>query len=226
MRHVDPPPRPRGWQTHVLAKGRRWLNESPDHRNAKDAKDLWSGFRDEVITAFNEICCYTVVWVPNGDVEHFIPWAEVRGTRKAHLAYQWLNIRYADGWINRSKGTLRFPDPFVVQDEWFDLKLPSLELEATDKVPPEHMAAVQNLLKRTRNDPRVMRTRRRYFRQYQEGQRPLSLVDEEAPLLGRALRANPDYLLDADRALLSPTPPQPPASTAADHPGSGSPPPG
>ncbi len=139
-----------------------------------------------------------MTFVANGEADHFVPWDDVRGTRKAHLAYQWSNIRYADGWINRSKGADRFPDPFVVQDDWFELQLPSLELRFTDRVPAEHCDAVRNLMKRVKKDFRVMKVRRRYLDQYLRGVRPIELVDEEAPLLGRALRRNPEFLLPDD----------------------------
>ncbi|HJN76291.1 MAG TPA: hypothetical protein QGF58_20345 [Myxococcota bacterium] len=43
-----------------------------------------------------------------------------------------------------------------------------------------------------------MKVRRRYLRQYQEGHRSIELVDEDAPLLGRALRSNPGFLLPTD----------------------------
>lgn len=203
MRHVDPPTRPLGWQTHVLKKGRAWLNDgSADNRSAERPSAFWLRYRDEIGAAFDYICCYTVVYVANGEADHFVPWGDVRGTRKAHLAYQWSNIRYADGWVNRSKGADRFPDPFVVQDDWFELDLPSLELRSTAHVPLDQHDAVANVLRRVRSDERVMKVRRRYLRQYQEGHRSIELVDEDAPLLGRALRENPAFLLAADRERL------------------------
>lgn len=199
MRHVDPPDAPWGWQTHVLKAGRAWLKApGKDNRNAERPASLWLKYRDEIGERFAFICCYTVVYVANGQADHFIPWDDVKGTPQAHQAYQWSNIRYSDGWINQSKGNDRLPDPFVVQDDWFELHLPSLELRATGKHPADQDAAVQNLIKRVQDDSRVMKTRRRYFRQYKQGRRPIELVDEDAPLLGRALRAHPAELLPAD----------------------------
>ncbi|MEZ4315588.1 MAG: hypothetical protein R3F14_46835, partial [Polyangiaceae bacterium] len=99
-----------------------------------------------------------------------------------------------------SKNDEPLPDPFDVQDDWFELHLPSLELRETGKHPPELQEAVDNLMKRVRDDERVMKPRRRYLKQYQEGIRSLELIDRDMPLLGRALRANPSFLLPADRA--------------------------
>lgn len=203
MRHVARPNRPRGWQTHVLKKGCDWLNEpGTNNRDADRPEDYWRDFREEIRRAFGYICCYTAVYVANGEADHYIPWAEVRGTRRAHIAYQWDNIRYADGWINRSKGSNRLPDPFEVQDDWFELHLPSLELRATGRHPAHLQSAVDALMQRVCDDERVMVTRRHYYRQYKEGRRTIEGVDEDAPLLGRALRANPTELLPADFARL------------------------
>lgn len=201
MRHVDPPRAPHGWQKHVRDQGRRWLNDpNADHRDAERPASFWLRFRDKIGERFNSICCYTVVWVPNGEADHFVPWALVRGTAQAELAYEWSNIRYADGWINGSKGDAVFPDPFVVKDDWFELHLPSLELRATGRHPPTEQPAIDNLLRRVARDPRVMKARRRYLRQYREGDMTLRALEQNAPLLARALRANPDYLSPSDQA--------------------------
>ncbi|HJN76292.1 MAG TPA: hypothetical protein QGF58_20350 [Myxococcota bacterium] len=49
MRHVDPPDRPWGWQTHVLKKGRASLNHGPaDHRNAERPSPFWLQYRDAI----------------------------------------------------------------------------------------------------------------------------------------------------------------------------------
>ena len=121
MRHVDPPDPPWGWQTHVLKAGRAWLKvPGKDNRNAARPAPLWLKYRDEIGEKFAFICCYTVVYVANGQADHFIPWDDVKGSPQAHLAYQWSNLRYSDGWINQSKGNDRLPDPFVVQDDWFE----------------------------------------------------------------------------------------------------------
>lgn len=209
MRRVDPPRRPRGWQTHVFQRGRRWLREWPgDNRCAERPADLWRRpyFRDpsrswlDVIgESFRYLCCYTATYVPNGQVDHFVPWQAIRGTRRAELAYEWSNIRYSDGWINQSKGGDAFPDPFEVRDEWFELHLPSLELRATASVPDEQRVAVENIMRRIGRDERVMKTRRRYFGLYRRGECSLRFLDEQIPLLARALRRHPQYLTEADR---------------------------
>lgn len=199
---LNPPKPPKGWQTQVLKKGRKWLNLSSANRGAKSPRPYWLKYRDEIGEKFDYICCYTAVYVANGQADHHIPWAAVRGTRNAHQADQWSNIRYADGWINSAKGSARLPDPFVVQNGWFELLLPSLELQATGRHPPTEQQAVDNLLKLVGKDHRAMKVRNRYFDQYRKGKRPFELVDEDAPLLARPPQEL--YLLASPRS--GPTP--------------------
>ncbi len=203
MRHIDPPRAPYGWQKHVRERGRRWLNDpAANNRGAERPESFWLNYRDQIGERFNCICCYTVVWVANGEADHFVPWARVRGTAQAELAYDWTNIRYADSWINRSKGAAVFPDPFTVQDDWFELHLPSLELRTTGQHPATEQAAIDNLLERVRDDHRVMKLRRRYLKQYLDRDRSLKSLEQDAPLLARALRTNPAYLRPDDQELL------------------------
>lgn len=199
MRRVPEPPRPRGWQTHVLAAGRRWLNHPKTNREAKRPKDLWLRYRQEAGLAFGFICCYTAVRDESAEMDHFVPWASIKGKRRAYLAYEWSNFRWAAHWINKCKGTQDFPDPKVVQDDWFELELPSLELRSTAAVPPAHAQSVKNVLKYTARDFRVMAKRDEYFASYRRGDCSLGFLDRHAPLIARALRANPAYLLPKDR---------------------------
>lgn len=179
--------------------GLAWLHKSEENPKKKRPKDLWLDFEAQLAAAFDEVCCYTAMYAPGGEADHFIPWSRVRGTHLACLAYIWSNFRYSHNKLNKSKSARAFPDPFIVQDDWFELQLPSLELACTKKVPKEHQAAVDALLEKTRDAPWLMRARRRYFREYRQGACSLGHLDRHAPLLARALRANPVYLHPADR---------------------------
>jgi hypothetical protein len=65
-----------------------------------------------------------------GTVDHYLCCKNYR-----HLAYEWSDYRFAFSWINSSKGTLdsQVLDPFEVEDGWFEIVLPSLELILTDR---------------------------------------------------------------------------------------------
>jgi hypothetical protein len=45
MKRFDPVPVPRGWKTHALVKGKRWLR---DHPHAERPRDLWSDFQPQL----------------------------------------------------------------------------------------------------------------------------------------------------------------------------------
>lgn len=196
------PPRPWGWQTHALKAGRSWLAR-PGNRNRQRPHDYWSRYRAALAAGFNELCGYTVMWEPNGTVDHYIPWATVRNTRQAHQAYQWTNLRYSVNWFNRDRGTTDVPDPFTVQDDWFELLLPSLELVATAAVPAGETARVAAALRWLGQGQKVVNARRGYFTAYRSGGMTIEQLDRWAPLLSRALRANVTFLLPADQARLA-----------------------
>jgi hypothetical protein len=90
-----------------------------------------------------------------------------------HLSYEWSNYRYAAGWINSSKKDLddRLLDPFEVEDTWFEIILPSLQLVLTDKVPKEQRLKAQFTLQHLGLDynERILRQREEWFRMYEQG---------------------------------------------------------
>lgn len=93
--------------------------------------DYWSKFKSDLADGFNNLCGYSVMYEPVGSVDHFLSCENHR-----HLAYEWSNYRFISGWINSSKGTLdnQFLDPFEVEDDWFEILLPSLQLVMTTPI--------------------------------------------------------------------------------------------
>lgn len=198
MKRFSPVPAPDGWETAGLAAGIAWLREKPTHPDKPRPKDLWSPYRHHLAEGFDELCGYTAMYLPDGHVDHFIPWATLRNTEDAWRAYDWANLRYCVGWLNSSRrGPV--PDPFLVDESWFELRLPSLELESTAAVPAAERDAVANVLRWLRKDPRVLRVRQRWYQLYCAGELSLAGLDRMAPLISAALRRQPEFLLPADR---------------------------
>jgi hypothetical protein len=108
------------------------------------------------------------MYEPIGTVDHFLSCHNYR-----HLSYEWSNYRYAAGWINSSKKDLddRLLDPFEVEDTWFEIILPSLQLVLTDKVPKEQRLKAQFTLQHLGLDynERILRQREEWFRMYEQG---------------------------------------------------------
>jgi len=176
---------PDGFDTDARRPGLAWLESHPD---ATRPKDYWSAFKGELATGFGNLCAYSAMYEPVGTVDHFVSCHEDRS-----LAYEWDNYRYASGWINSSKRNLpssQMLDPFDVEDGWFRLLLPSLQLVVDeDVVPPEFIERARFVLERLhlRDDERVLRQRREWYRMYQEEEVTMLGLRNKAPLIARAV---------------------------------------
>lgn len=186
------------YEARVLGPGRRWLEANPPAAtNAgepspkqKRLPTYWCEIRDDLAHAFHERCAYTAMWLSHpGEIDHFVPIDEDRSQ-----AYDWDNFRYCSGAINSSKQGLRSSqllDPLEVEDDWFEILLPSLELRVTDRCPEHLRARAEYMLDRLhlRNGRQVIRYRQQFYAQYRpDDPSTLARLDEWAPLLARAIR--------------------------------------
>lgn len=183
MIRFAPGPKPPGFVEKVEVLGAAWLLEHPTGR----PKDLWTPFKAQLAEIFRGLCAYSVMYEPVGTVDHFVSCDEDRGR-----TYDWSNYRYASGWINSSKQNLRSSDvfdPFLVEDGWFEILLPSLQLVPTDAVPVALRAKADAVLRRLRlrDDERVLRQRREWYRMYQAGEITLEGLRRKAPLIALAV---------------------------------------
>ncbi|MFM6105623.1 MAG: hypothetical protein ACKPEO_07675 [Sphaerospermopsis kisseleviana] len=185
MLKFNPPLEPQDFDEKVRQPGNNWLAKNTDHK--KRPIDYWSKFKSDLADGFNNLCGYSVMYEPVGTVEHFLSCENYR-----HLAYEWSNYRFASGWINSSKGTLdhQVLDPFELEDEWFEILLPSLQLVVTDKVPPEKLEKAEFTLKRLRlqNGSQVMRQRQVWYDLYCAGSIDLEGLEKMVPLIARAVK--------------------------------------
>ena len=178
--------KPEGFAEQVEQPGAAWLEANPD---AKRPKDLWTQFKPALADGFRSLCAYSVMYEPVGTVDHFVSWHEDRSK-----AYEWANYRYCAGWINSSKQSVKAAeifDPFEVGDGWFEIILPSLQLVVSDAVPDEQRDRAEFVLTRLhlRDDERVVRQRREWYRMFQEGEISLDGLRGKAPLIARAVEA-------------------------------------
>jgi hypothetical protein len=160
-------PKPAGFDA-VERAGAAWLAAHPTGR----PPDKWSKFRSHLADGFHDLCGYSAMYDAVGTIDHFVSCDEDR-TR----AYDWSNYRYIAGWLNSSKQDLRSTDvldPFTVGDDWFEISLPSLQLEMTEAVPVEKRPQAKAMLERLhlRDGERVIRQRQVWYRRYQSGRLP------------------------------------------------------
>lgn len=176
-------PKPAGFAERVEKPGKRWLAANSTGR----PPNLWSPFKLQLADAFRDLCAYSAMYDPVATVDHFVSVREDR-----HRAYDWRNYRYCAGWLNAAKQDLASKDlldPFAVEDGWFEILLPSLQLVATDAVPRKHRARAAAMLQRLhlRDDERVLRQRREWLRMYEEGELSLDGLARKAPLIASAV---------------------------------------
>jgi hypothetical protein len=179
-----PIPEPDGFDEQCRQKGSTWLQNNPD---CKRPKDFWSPFRHALAEGFSHRCGYGAMWISNGTVDHFI---SVHSDKA--LAYDWQNFRYIEGWINSSKNKRKesdILDPFEVENGWFEILLPSLQLIVSDTVSNTHRQRAENTLEclHLRDDERIIRQRREWYRMYQEGELSLDGLRRKAPLIAAAI---------------------------------------
>lgn len=177
---VAPVPEPSGFDERARRPGNAWL---ANNHGSKRPIDYWSSFRDVLADGFADRCGYTAMYTPAGTVDHFRSYKT-----NPELAYEWANYRYAAAWINSAKKTSEVLDPYEVGEGWFEVLLPSLQLVATDKVPPERRALVERTLKGLpiAHDERVMKQRRGWYKLFREGDLSLEGLRKVAPLIAAA----------------------------------------
>lgn len=184
MIRFEPAATPSGFAERVEARGKAWLAANATGR----PPDYWGEFKPQLAEAFHNLCAYSAMYEPVGTVDHFVSCDKDR-TR----AYDWSNYRYASGWLNSSKQALRsheIVDPFTVEQGWFELLLPSLQLVVTDRVPVALRAQAARMLDRLHlgHDERVVRQRREWYRMYQDAELTLDGLAKKAPLIAAAVR--------------------------------------
>ncbi|MEA5578933.1 hypothetical protein [Anabaena sp. UHCC 0451] len=185
MLKFNPPAEPADFDIKARQPGNNWLAKNTDTK--KRPIDYWSKFKSNLADGFGNLCGYSVMYEPVGTVEHFLSCENHR-----HLAYEWSNYRFASGWINSSKGTLdnQVLDPFEVEDDWFEILLPSLQLVVSDKVPLEKLEKAEFTLQRLhlQDDERVLRQRQAWYQMYLNGEITLTGLEKKAPLIARAIK--------------------------------------
>jgi len=184
MIRFEPVPKPEGFEERAEKPGRAWLEAHPE---ARRPRDYWAPFKGALAEGFRQLCAYSAMYEPVGTVDHFVSVEEDRSR-----AYDWSNYRFCSHWLNASKQSLpsgEMLDPFLVDDGWFEVLLPSLQLVVTDQVPHEFRERAQRVIERLhlRDDERVLAQRREWYRMYQEGELNLDGLRKKAPMIAAAV---------------------------------------
>ncbi len=187
MMRFTPPPEPPDFEQQVRKTGNNWLVNNP----GKEPKDFWSTLKPALAKGFQNLCGYSVMYIPSrmGTVDHYLSKSKAENR---HLIYEWQNYRYALQRVNSCKGTYDrlILDPFEVEDNWFEIILPSCQLVLTDLVPSHKRQLAEFTLKKLQlqNSEWVIEQRQEWYRMYLDGELNLEGLEKKAPLIARAVK--------------------------------------
>jgi len=184
MIRMEPPTEPLTFDADCRQPGATWLDANavgdPPSR-------FWRPFVMDLCRGFGNRCGYSAMWDLNGTVDHYLSQENYRD-----LAFEWSNFRYIAGWLNSSKQALdrQVLDPFQVRDEWFEILLPSLIMRLTTCVPQSIRPTAEFTLRRLHlaDGDRIYEQRQIYYDKFRTANRPISWLEELAPILATAVR--------------------------------------
>jgi hypothetical protein len=180
---------PEAFHEAVRRPGQSWLAIA-GNREAGRPRRYWRECANDLRAQFSGRCGYLAMWIPGGETDHFVSWKRCQREGRHDLVYEWLNLRWAFPQVNQAKGAWLEPlDPFEVEDGWFELQLPSLQLVATDRLPLELREKAEVTLHELglRDGHHAMMQRQAWLDRFRQGT-PLHVIEQDAPLIGRALR--------------------------------------
>jgi hypothetical protein len=181
---ANPIPQPVNFTRDCYDPGQRFLQRHP---RPKKFPSYWTPFNKDLANAFQDRCGWWAMYITEGTVDHYLS-----KHKYPNHAYTWSNYRYASGSINSSKGNLddKILDPFVVQEGWFEILLPSMQLIRTDAVPVGLREKADFTIKKLHlaNGEKVRRARRRWYEQFKDEKITHSGLQDHAPLIAAAVR--------------------------------------
>jgi hypothetical protein len=133
MIRVNQQAEPTNFDDLVRTPGRKFLRDrlNPSSKPTTQefsSHDYWTKIIPDLRAAYGNICSYCCEYIPHTtghkQVEHFWPKSE----SPHELAYEWSNYRLVCGLINGRKWTNTVLDPFKVEDGWFVMRFPSLQI--------------------------------------------------------------------------------------------------
>lgn len=183
------------YEQQVRKPGQKWLDTHPmpePPAKPERPKDYWRYISTDLAKAFHLRCAYTAMFVNyDAQVDHFVSLDEDRSK-----AYEWDNFRYCVAWFNAKKQralSSQVLDPLVVEEDWFELSWPDLQLRTTDRFPEHLRDQAEFMLEKLglRNHDKVMGNREFYLELFFEnGEAALSIIERQAPLVARVIQRN------------------------------------
>src|SRR5713101_2583527 len=189
---VKPYPEPDFFDKSVRIPGNSFLKQlsssKPTGQQWKQ-NNYWTCALPELIRYYHRICSYYAHWIPSGacfaNVDHYIP-----KSVRPDLAYEWSNYRLASPQANTWKSYYTdVLDPFVIKNDWFILKFPSLMVKPNPELPTDIQKQIFATIKRLKinDDQSVVDERSHWLKWYCLGA-PFSFLKENAPFVAYELK--------------------------------------
>jgi uncharacterized protein (TIGR02646 family) len=180
---------PTGFDQKVRKPGQRFLSKNP-HPKSSDwkNKEFWREVLGDMYESYGGICAYCCEWMAQmtGDptIDHFIP-----KSKKPQQAYEWSNFRLACRRFNTWKGHHEdVLDPFTIEENWFHLQFPSLQVVPNPEIPEEYKKEVTNTIKRLRlNDEICIESRTRWVFALAQEDISFGFIKSRAPFIAHEL---------------------------------------
>ncbi len=185
---------PEHFDERCRKRGLAWINgKGPNWRQERDSKgrklrppSYWTDFLPQLQEAFLSLCAYSCMYEPRGTVDHFV------SIERGGDPYDWANFRFAQQWLNSTKQDKDLDaclDPFEVEDNWFEVILPSFQLVLTDAVPTGLAMLAMSTLEQLNliDGEAILRQREHWFIEYSENRQSFEGLRAHAPLIARAI---------------------------------------
>lgn len=195
-------PEPPHFFEKVQKPGEDFLTQNPGIKGSK-IKHYWREIIPDLYDAYGGICAYSCHWVQYDTgaktVEHFKP-----KDLYPQDAYRWDNYRFVCSILNGRKGNFEdVLDPFTLQDGWFIIHFPSLQLKPGMHLSSDQAICVNKTIQRLKlNDYTCIRGRKDRLVPYLVGKYPYQYLAEIAPFLAcelvRQQLIDPNHLLWQD----------------------------
>jgi hypothetical protein len=176
---------PQDFKAKVKVPGDAWRKANP---SAVRPKAFWAPYTHKLAAGFEHRCGYAAMFDPTGGtVDHYLSLKN-----RPDLAYEWSNYRFVSGPLNSSKQNAdrAVLDPYEVDQGWFEIILPSLQLRVTSVVPGALKEKAEYTLRRLQlqDGERVIRWRKSWYDMYQQGKLSLEGLQWVAPLIAVAVQ--------------------------------------
>lgn len=182
-------PEPADFDNLVRQPGLIFLSSCPNPTTKQFEKHpYWRAIKSELRSSYSHVCAYSCQHIPlvtgNDNVEHFVPKAP-----NPNQAYEWVNYRLVCGLLNSRKGTRLILDPFIIQDGWFRIQFPSLQIHPDKDLKDSIKDQVNNTIDilKLNHEGDCIPSRRRFIDGYCSGKYGMNHLEEEAPFLAKEL---------------------------------------